>query len=70
MNTSTAIEAAELFGENKSRPQAASSFGSQNELPKQPSVAFDAAIAGVALTKRTTGVDLGMYYIAHSSETN
>ena len=60
LNTSTAINLtnAELFGEKQGRSGATISFGSSNGLPKQSSTAFDAALAGVALTKQDTNTDL------------
>ena len=67
VSTSLALTNVELFGENKTqpRPAASISFGSDKEAPKQQSVAFDAAIAGVALTKQETNIDLS-YVLIHA----
>ena len=43
---------------NNVRPKVATSFGSAHELPKNNSAAFQAAVAGVALTKSDTNVDI------------
>ena len=48
---------------NNVRPKVAQSFGSAHELPKNDSIAFQAAVAGVALTKQGTNVDIGLLYI-------
>ena len=47
---------------NHVRPKVGQSFGSAHELPKIDTVAFEAAVAGVALTKQDTNIDIGTIY--------